>query len=168
MFQLAEEELVNLKVAIATLSRGACRRVSDPMRSPSRVWRCCRASFVARAVQVNIEIMRAFVRLREMLQANGPRAEARRARSEVRLPVQGRLPGDPRADDSRSNPQTEAFGPRPPPPHVPLRDRKTEPICSASRPPSSTPSRAAAPGFDWPWASKATSAPSATTPCSTC
>ena len=69
MFQLSVEEQVNLRSQFATSSWGGRRyppygfteqgvaMLSSVLKSP-------------RAVQVNIEIMRAFVRLREMLQTN--------------------------------------------------------------------------------------------------
>ena len=72
MFQLTEEEATRLRSQIVTLKTGRGRHrkylpyafteqgvamLSSVLRSP-------------RAVQVNIEIMRAFVRLRQMLQTN--------------------------------------------------------------------------------------------------
>ena len=51
-----------------------------------------------RAVEVNIEIMRTFVRLRQMLASHEDLAQAQRAGEEVRRAVPGRLRGDPAVD----------------------------------------------------------------------
>ena len=69
MFQLSVDEHVNLRSQIATSSWGG-RRYPPYAFTEQGVAMLSSVLKSPRAVQVNIEIMRAFVRLREMLQTN--------------------------------------------------------------------------------------------------
>jgi hypothetical protein len=69
MFQLSVEEHVNLRSQFATSSWGG-RRYPPYAFTEQGVAMLSSVLKSPRAVQVNIEIMRAFVRLREMLQTN--------------------------------------------------------------------------------------------------
>ena len=102
-FQLSESELESLRSQTVILKKGRGRHrkylpyafteqgvamLSSVLRSP-------------RAVKVNVEIMRAFVRLRRLLQSNTELA-AKLAELEKKYDaaVQGRVRRDPRADDA--------------------------------------------------------------------
>jgi phage regulator Rha-like protein len=67
MFQLSVEEFENLKSQIVTSSWGGMRRARPYAFTEQGVAMLSSVLRSKRAVQVNIEIMRAFVRLREML-----------------------------------------------------------------------------------------------------
>ena len=64
MFQLTDEEFKNLKSQIVTSSWGGVRRANPYAFTEQGVASVLRSQ---RAVQVNIQIMRAFVRLRQMV-----------------------------------------------------------------------------------------------------
>ncbi|CBE69817.1 protein of unknown function [Candidatus Methylomirabilis oxygeniifera] len=70
MFQLTREELTNLKSQIVISSWGGLRRASPYAFTEQGVAMLSSVLRSARAVQVNIEIMRAFVRLRRMVASN--------------------------------------------------------------------------------------------------
>ena len=76
MFQLTDEEFENLKSQIVISSWGGMRRAKPYAFTEQGVAMLSSVLRSKRAVQVNIEIMRAFVRLREMLAAH--RALARK------------------------------------------------------------------------------------------
>jgi len=67
MFQLSAEEFKNLKSQIVTSSWGGIRRARPYAFTEEGVAMLSSVLRSKRAVQVNIAIMRAFVRLREML-----------------------------------------------------------------------------------------------------
>lgn len=67
MFQLSKIEFKNLKSQIVTSSWGGLRRAAPYAFTEQGVAMLSSVLNSKRAVQVNIEIMRAFVRLREML-----------------------------------------------------------------------------------------------------
>lgn len=67
MFQLTEKELENLKSQIVISSWGGVRRARPYAFTEQGVAMLSSVLRSKRAVQVNIEIMRAFVRLRQML-----------------------------------------------------------------------------------------------------
>jgi hypothetical protein len=70
MFQLSEKERANLRLQFATSSSWGGRRVAPYAFTEQGVAMLSSVLRSPRAVQVNIEIMRAFVRLREMLKGN--------------------------------------------------------------------------------------------------
>jgi hypothetical protein len=70
MFQLNDGEFANLKSQIVTSSWGGIRRAAPYAFTEQGVAMLSSVLRSQRAVQVNIEIMRAFVRLREMLASN--------------------------------------------------------------------------------------------------
>jgi hypothetical protein len=70
MFQLTREELTNLKSQIVISSWGGLRRASPYAFTEQGVAMLSSVLRSARAVQVNIEIMRTFVRLRRMVASN--------------------------------------------------------------------------------------------------
>ena len=70
MFQLTHEELTNLKSQIVISSWGGLRRASPYAFTEQGVAMLSSVLRSARAVQVNIEIMRTFVRLRRMVASN--------------------------------------------------------------------------------------------------
>ena len=70
MFQLSEAEFENLKSQIVTSSWGGLRRAAPYAFTEQGVAMLSSVLHSARAVHVNIEIMRAFVRLRQMLASN--------------------------------------------------------------------------------------------------
>jgi hypothetical protein len=70
MFQVTREELANLKSQIVISSWGGLRRASPYAFTEQGVAMLSSVLRSARAVQVNIEIMRAFVRLRRMVASN--------------------------------------------------------------------------------------------------
>ncbi len=67
MFQLSREEFNNLKSQIVTSSWGGLRRATPYAFTEQGVAMLSSVLRSRRAVQVNIEIMRAFVRMRQML-----------------------------------------------------------------------------------------------------
>ena len=70
MFQLTREELTNLKSQIVISSWGGLRRASPYAFTEQGVAMLSSVLRGARAVQVNIEIIRTFVRLRRMVASN--------------------------------------------------------------------------------------------------
>lgn len=70
MFQLSDDEFANLKSQIVTSSWGGPRRAKPYAFTEQGVAMLSSVLKSKRAVQVNIEIMRAFVQLREMLASN--------------------------------------------------------------------------------------------------
>jgi hypothetical protein len=70
MFQLSNEEFDNLKSQIVTSSWGGLRRAAPYAFTEQGVAMLSSALRSDRAIQVNIAIMRAFVRLREMVASN--------------------------------------------------------------------------------------------------
>ncbi|MFQ5799170.1 MAG: ORF6N domain-containing protein [Bacteroidota bacterium] len=70
MFQLTSEEFQNLKSQIVTSSWGGVRRATPYAFTEQGVAMLSSVLRSKRAVRVNIEIMRAFVRLRRMLASN--------------------------------------------------------------------------------------------------
>ena len=67
MFQLTREELTNLKSQIVTSSWGGARRALPYAFTEQGVAMLSSVLHSPRAVRVNIDIMRAFVRLRQLL-----------------------------------------------------------------------------------------------------
>ncbi len=70
MFQLAEEEFSNLKSQIVISSWGGLRRARPYAFTEQGVAMLSTVLRSKRAIRVNIEIMRAFVRLRQILASN--------------------------------------------------------------------------------------------------
>jgi len=70
MFQLTEEEFSNLKSQIVISSWGGLRRARPYAFTEQGVAMLSSVLRSKRAIRVNIEIMRAFVRLRQMLASN--------------------------------------------------------------------------------------------------
>ncbi len=70
MFQLTKEEFNNLKSQILISSWGGLRRAAPYAFTEQGVAMLSSILNSSRAIQVNIEIMRAFVRLRQMLASN--------------------------------------------------------------------------------------------------
>ena len=70
MFQLSAEEFANLKSQIVTSSWGGVRRATPYAFTEQGVSMLSSVLRSDRAIHVNIEIMRAFVRLRQMLASN--------------------------------------------------------------------------------------------------
>jgi hypothetical protein len=70
MFQLTREEYTNLKSQFVTSSWGGARRATPYAFTEQGVAMLSSVLRIERAVQVNIAIMRAFVKLREMLASN--------------------------------------------------------------------------------------------------
>ena len=70
MFQLKQEEFANLKSQIVISSWGGMRRAAPYAFTEQGVAMLSSILRSKRAVQVNIEIMRAFVRLRKMLSSH--------------------------------------------------------------------------------------------------
>ena len=70
MFQLSSEEFAHLKSQIVTSSWGGLRRATPYAFTEQGVAMLSSALRSRRAIQVNIEIMRTFVRLRRMLASN--------------------------------------------------------------------------------------------------
>ncbi|MEP6603248.1 MAG: ORF6N domain-containing protein [Spartobacteria bacterium] len=70
MFQLTPDEWKSLKYQVGTSNRGGIRRALPYAFTEQGVAMLSSVLQSARAVQVNIAIMRAFVRLREMLLSN--------------------------------------------------------------------------------------------------
>jgi len=67
MFQLNDEEFCILKSQIVTSSCGGVRRAAPYAFTQQGVTMLSSVLHSKRAIQVNVEIMRAFVRLRQML-----------------------------------------------------------------------------------------------------
>ncbi len=67
MFQLNHEEFLSLKSQIVTSSWGGSRRAAPYAFTEHGVAMLSSVLHSKRAIQVNVEIMRAFVRLRQML-----------------------------------------------------------------------------------------------------
>lgn len=67
MFQLTRVELANLKSQIVTSSWGGLRRATPYAFTEQGVSMLSSVLHSQRAIQVNVEIMRAFVRLRQLL-----------------------------------------------------------------------------------------------------
>lgn len=70
MFQLNPEGFANLKSQIVISSRGGARRAAPYAFTGQGVSMLSSVLRSARAIHVNVEIMRAFVRLRQMLASN--------------------------------------------------------------------------------------------------
>ncbi len=70
MFQLSNQEFINLKSQIVTSSWGGIRRANPYAFTEQGVAMLSSVLRSKQAVQVNIAVMRAFVRLREMLSTN--------------------------------------------------------------------------------------------------
>jgi hypothetical protein len=70
MFQLSQEEFDNLKSQIVISSWGGLRRATPYAFTEQGVAMLSSVLRSKRAVMVNVEIMRAFVRLRQMLSAH--------------------------------------------------------------------------------------------------
>jgi len=70
MFQLSNEEFANLKSQIVTSSWGGLRRATPYAFTEQGVAMLSSVLHSPRGVQVNIQIMRTFVRLRRMLASN--------------------------------------------------------------------------------------------------
>lgn len=70
MFQLSAEEFANLKSQIVISSWGGSRRAAPYAFTEQGVAMLASVLHSDRAIHVNIEIMRAFVRLRQMLASN--------------------------------------------------------------------------------------------------
>ena len=70
MFQLTDEEYTNLKSQIVISSWGGSRRAAPYAFTEQGIAMLSSVLHSRRAIQVNIEIMRAFVRLRQMLASN--------------------------------------------------------------------------------------------------
>ena len=70
MFQLSKEEFDNLKSQIVILSWGGLHRATPYAFTEQGVAMLSSVLRSKRAIRVNIEIMRAFVRLRQMLASN--------------------------------------------------------------------------------------------------
>ena len=70
MFQLSAEEFANLKSQFVTSSWGGIRRAAPYAFTEQGVAMLSSVLRSDRAIHVNIEIMRAFVRLRQMLASN--------------------------------------------------------------------------------------------------
>jgi len=70
MFQLNDQEFENLKSQIVTSSWGGLRRAAPYAFTEQGVAMLSSVLHSGRAIHVNIEIMRAFVRLRQMLASN--------------------------------------------------------------------------------------------------
>ena len=70
MFQLTENETVSLRSQIATLKRGKHRKYLPYAFTEQGVSMLSSVLNSERAIQVNIAIMRAFVKLRQILSAN--------------------------------------------------------------------------------------------------
>ena len=103
MFQLTREEFAVLKSQFVTSSWGGIRRALPYAFSEQGIAMLSSVLRSPRAIRVNIEIMRAFVKLRQMLASN---AELARKLDELEQryeqAVQDRLPCHPRTHDSRA------------------------------------------------------------------
>jgi hypothetical protein len=75
MFQLSEDESLNLRSQIATSSSWGGRRTTPYAFTEQGVAMLSSVLRSPRAIQVNVEIMRAFVRLRQLLQSNADLAK---------------------------------------------------------------------------------------------
>ncbi len=88
MFQLSQEEFDDLRRHFGTSSAWGGRRYAPYAFTEQGVAMLSSVLRSPRAVAVNIEIMRAFVRLRQMLASNADLAQVGRPGKEVRRPVQ--------------------------------------------------------------------------------
>jgi DNA-binding PadR family transcriptional regulator len=70
MFQLTREEFNDLKSQIVTSSRGGMRRALPYAFTEQGVAMLSSVLRSSRAIRVNVEIMRAFVKLRQILTSN--------------------------------------------------------------------------------------------------
>ena len=103
MFQLNEEEFHALKSQIVISSWGGMRRAIPYSFTEQGVAMLSRVPRSQRAIQVNIEIMRAFVRLRHILASHAQLArklDALEKKHDTQFKVVS--DGNPRADDARS------------------------------------------------------------------
>lgn len=103
MFQLDEDEVASLRSQTATIKkgRGEHRKYSPMAFTEQGVAMLSSVLRSPRAVDVNVEIMRAFVRLRRLLESKrGHLPPARRPGANVRWSVSCRLRSHPRADDA--------------------------------------------------------------------
>jgi hypothetical protein len=93
MFQLTGEEVRSLRSQFATSKKGrGGRRYSPLVFTEQGIAMLSTVLNSERAIQVNIEIMRAFVRLREMIATHKDLArKAGSARKKIRRSVQGRV-----------------------------------------------------------------------------
>jgi hypothetical protein len=102
MFQVSEEELAFLRSRIVTLKTGGRGQHAKYLPHAFTEQGVAMLSSVLRskrAVEVNIEIMRAFVRLREMLASNRDLAKKLAAlEKKYDSPIPSRLRGHPGAD----------------------------------------------------------------------
>ena len=76
MFQLSQEEFANLKSQIVTSSWGGMRRATPYAFTEQGVAMLSSVLRSERAIHVNIEIMRAFVKLRQLLASNAELAQS--------------------------------------------------------------------------------------------
>jgi len=91
MFQLSAKEFENLRYQFGT-SRWGGRRYPPYAFTEQGVAMLSSVLNSKRAIQVNIEIMRAFVRLRQMLASNaGLARKLATLEKKIRRPVQGRF-----------------------------------------------------------------------------
>lgn len=75
MFQLSDAEFANLKSQIVTSKRGGIRRAAPYAFTEQGVAMLSSVLHSRRAVLVNVEIMRAFVRLRQILASHAELAQ---------------------------------------------------------------------------------------------
>jgi len=113
-FQLMEQEAKALRSQIVTLDvrrssgRGKHFKYTPYAFTEQGVAMLSSVLRSRQAVKVNVEIMRAFVRLRGLMQHKRRAcAKTRRAGSEIRPAIQGRVRCDPRADDSADDPEAQ-------------------------------------------------------------
>jgi hypothetical protein len=102
MFQLTPEEADSLRSQIVTIEpgRGRHRKYLPYAFTQEGVAMLSGVLPSEQAVRVNIEIMRAFVRLGALGDEPGPRPQAGTTGAEVRCPVPRGVRRDPRADGS--------------------------------------------------------------------
>ena len=102
MFQLSREEALSLRSqnAILKSGRGQHRKYVPRAFTEHGILMLSSVLRSERAVQVNIAIMRAFVRLRELATSRA-HPETELPRGKIRRPVQGRLRRHPRAHGAR-------------------------------------------------------------------
>ena len=107
MFQLSQAEFRKLKSQIVISSWGGARRGRPYAFTEQGVAMLSSVLRSQRAIRVNIAIMRAFVRLREMLTTQKePRPEAGSPGAKIRRAIQGRVRCDTRADGAFPSPGT--------------------------------------------------------------
>jgi hypothetical protein len=88
MFQLSEKEFANLKSQIVISSWGGSRRAQPYAFTEQGVAMLSSVLSSKRGIQVNIQIMRAFTRLRQMLLSN---AELRHELEEMKMVTEDRF-----------------------------------------------------------------------------